>query len=56
MILTVQEKYDKEKGTGLPMFSRPGKTTVSQYLAFDQPGKHHDIKLDVVDSDEDSEN
>lgn len=55
MILTVKDDYNKEEGTGLPMFSRPGKRTVSQYLAFDQVGKHHDEGLDVVDSDADNE-
>jgi hypothetical protein len=55
MILTVKDDYDKEKGTGLPMFSRPGKSTITSYLAFDQPGKHQDDGLEVVDSDEDNE-
>lgn len=36
MIVTVKEDYDKEQGTDLPMFSRVGKTTVSQYIAFSQ--------------------
>jgi hypothetical protein len=34
MILTTVENYDKNKGTDLPMFSRPGKFTKNQYLAF----------------------
>lgn len=34
MILTVDEDYDKQHGTDLPMFSRVGKTTVSMYIAF----------------------
>ena len=34
MILTVEEDYDKNSGTDLPMFSRVGKTTVSMYIAF----------------------
>ncbi|CDW86902.1 UNKNOWN [Stylonychia lemnae] len=36
MILTVEEDYDKQTGTDLPMFSRVGKTTVSMYIAFSQ--------------------
>eukprot|EP00347_Sterkiella_histriomuscorum_P018469 403345401 len=36
MILTVDEDYDKQHGTDLPMFSRVGKTTVSMYIAFSQ--------------------
>lgn len=36
MILTVEEDYDKNSGTDLPMFSRVGKTTVSMYIAFSQ--------------------
>lgn len=36
MILTVEEDYDKQHGTDLPMFSRVGKTTVSMYIAFSQ--------------------
>jgi hypothetical protein len=34
MILTIQDNYDKSDGTKLPMFSRSGKSTVNQYLAF----------------------
>ncbi len=36
MLLTVDEDFDKEQGTDLPMFSRVGKTTVSMYIAFSQ--------------------
>jgi urease alpha subunit len=36
MIVTVNDDYDKEQGTDLPMFSRVGKTTVSMYIAFSQ--------------------
>ena len=34
MILTIKDGYDKQAGTDLPMFSRTGKSTVSQYLQF----------------------
>jgi hypothetical protein len=54
MILTLKG-YDKDEGTGLQMFSGPGKRTVSQYLAFDQANKHHDDGLKVIDSDEENE-
>jgi hypothetical protein len=36
MIVTVRDDYDKHQGTDLPMFSRSGKTTISQYIAFSQ--------------------
>jgi len=36
MILTVEDDFDKEHGTDLPMYSRVGKTTVSMYIAFSQ--------------------
>lgn len=35
MILTVKDNYDKYDGTDLPMFSRSGKSTISQYLQFE---------------------
>ena len=36
MILTVDDDFDKDHGTDLPMYSRVGKTTVSMYIAFSQ--------------------
>lgn len=36
MILTIVEGYDKHEGKDLPMFSRSGKTTISQHLQFTQ--------------------
>jgi hypothetical protein len=39
MILTIQDDYDKHDGSKLPMFSRSGKSTINQYLAFNQGGK-----------------
>lgn len=36
MILTIKEGYNKHEGTDLPMFSRTGKSTISQYLQFSQ--------------------
>lgn len=39
MILTIRE-HDKHEGTDLPMFSRTGKSTISQYLQF----SHHQKK------------
>ena len=46
MILTVQDDYDKEKGTTLPMFSRAGKSTVSQYLVFNNaPGNRKEFDI-----------
>ena len=37
------------------MFSRHGKSTISQYLAFDRVGKNNDEGLEVIDSDVDNE-
>lgn len=39
MILTIQDDYDKHKGTKLPMFSRSGKSTINQYLVFNKEKK-----------------
>jgi hypothetical protein len=36
MILTIKDGYDKHEGKDLPMFSRSGKTTISQYQQFTQ--------------------
>lgn len=41
MILTIKDDYNKFEGTDLPMFSRTGKSTVSQYLQFSQGRKDH---------------
>ena len=56
MILTVQDDYDKEKGTTLPMLSRAGKSTVSQYLVFNNaPGnrKEFDIRRGGTNEEDD---
>lgn len=39
MILTIQDNYNKHQGTNLPMFSRSGKSTINQYLVFNQDKK-----------------
>ena len=39
MIITVRDDYNKFEGTDLPMFSRSGKSTINQYLAFNHKGK-----------------
>ncbi len=44
MILTIKEDYNKFEGTDLPMFSRTGKSTVSQYLQFSQGRKDHSFE------------
>ncbi len=36
MILNLDEAYDKNQGTNLPMFSRTGKFTISMYMVFNQ--------------------
>lgn len=35
-MLTLKEDFDKTSGTSLPMFSRAGKSTISQYSVFNQ--------------------
>ena len=58
MILTVNDDYDKEKGTSLPMMSRAGKSTISQYLVFNNaPGnrKEFDIRRPNEEEDDDFE-
>lgn len=45
MILTVQDNYDKSDGSQLPMFSRSGKSTINQYLAFNQSGKKRSVDV-----------
>lgn len=42
MIVSLKEKFDREQGRDLPMFSRSGKSTVSQYLAFARQDPNHD--------------
>lgn len=44
MILTIKEDYNKFEGTDLPMFSRTGKSTVSQYLQFSQGRKDNSFE------------
>jgi hypothetical protein len=39
MIMALDNKFDKEMGADLPMFSRTGKSTVSMYIAFDTVNK-----------------
>ena len=46
MILTVQQDCDKKQGTNLPMFSRSGKSTTSQYQAFNNARKLFDGEKD----------
>ena len=55
MILTVKENYDKYDGTDLPMYSRSGKSTTSQYLQFEQHGHRKPSLLGTIDSDEGDE-
>ena len=57
MILTLGEGYDSHDGTALPMFSRSGKSTTSQYLAFQQGNKKtSDVRTAIPeDLDEDEE-
>lgn len=45
MILTIKDGYDKHDGTDLPMFSRTGKSTVTQHMQFTQ---HKQPKLPAV--------
>lgn len=50
MILTIQDNYDKQQGTNLPMFSRSGKSTINQYLAFNSgSGKKRSIDAGADD-------
>jgi hypothetical protein len=44
MIITLRDGYNKHEGTDLPMFSRGGKSTVNQYIAF-----QHKTKRDAQD-------
>lgn len=58
MIITTKEGYNKHQGTDLPMFSRSGKSTVNQYLAFQSKAKHNNdddksSKKDDSDVDDD---
>jgi hypothetical protein len=39
MILTIDDSYNKNEGTNLPMLSRSGKSTINQYLAFNSAKK-----------------
>ena len=50
MILTIVDNYDKQQGTNLPMFSRSGKSTINQYLAFNSGTKKRSV--DVVNQDD----
>lgn len=43
MILTIVDNYDKQQGTNLPMFSRSGKSTINQYLAFNSGNKKRSV-------------
>ena len=45
MIITLRDDYNKHEGTDLPMFSRGGKSTVNQYIAF----QHHKSRRDAQD-------
>ena len=45
MILTIVDNYDKQQGTNLPMFSRSGKSTINQYLAFNSGNKKRSVDL-----------
>ena len=45
MILTIVDNYDKQQGTNLPMFSRSGKSTINQYLAFNSGTKKRSVDL-----------
>lgn len=53
MILTIQENYDKKDGSSLPMFSRSGKSTINQYLAFNQSGKKRSVDISVAKQQDD---
>jgi len=53
MIVCLKEKFDKEQGRDLPMFSRSGKSTVSQYLAFTrQDPNHNNIRSAMAAEDD----
>lgn len=55
MILTIQD-FDKDQGTGLPMFSRAGKSTINQYLAFNSgSGKKRSVDLGPTNDEFDVE-
>jgi hypothetical protein len=50
MIISLGEGNDYGDGTGLKMFSRSGKSTTSQYLAFcNATKKQHTIPVDEAD-------
>jgi hypothetical protein len=38
-IITLNQKYDKVEGRGLPMFSRVGQGTIQSYLVFQKPNQ-----------------
>jgi hypothetical protein len=42
MILTTNDNFNRQEGRDLPMFSRTGKSTTSQYIVFAQPGGKYD--------------
>ena len=53
MIVSLKEKFDREQGRDLPMFSRSGKSTVSQYLAFGRYDQNHDHNRLVMAAEDD---
>ena len=56
MILTIVDNYDKQQGTNLPMFSRSGKSTINQYLAFNSGTKKRSVDVgNQDDADLDAE-
>ena len=56
MIITVSEEVKRSDGTNLPMFSRAGKTTVSQYLVFSKENKTEYKSKDEEEEDDAVEN
>ena len=53
MILTIKENYNKNDGGNLPMFSRSGKSTINQFLAFNSLKKRplEQVKYDKAVED-----
>ena len=38
----------QKSGEGVPMFSRPGKATIAEYIAFKEPHGEFDEKLEKI--------
>lgn len=55
-MITVNKEVLRSDGSDLPMFSRAGKFTTSQYLVFSKEANSHFSKDKADDEDDDGDN